>query len=162
MPREPRCHITNGHSIWLCMWSLYSLNMRVDRSITFCAAVRSSAKLVARFLAHCPSCMAAAWSVTVGTDDLAEDTILLPGCEDRDEAVVTSSIFNTGVILQETDVQSESKHYCYLKEVLTGNDEGKLGTFILRLPLTAPHSLNQLRDMVSYGLTHTNDNSVTC
>lgn len=61
----------------------------VDRSDTFCAARRSSARLVARFLAHCPSCMAAAWSVTVGTDDLADDTILLPGCKDKNEAVVT-------------------------------------------------------------------------
>ncbi|TNN87627.1 hypothetical protein EYF80_001974 [Liparis tanakae] len=42
--------------------------------------VLSSARQVARFLAHWPSCMAAAWSVTVGTDDLVEVTILLPGC----------------------------------------------------------------------------------
>lgn len=47
---------------------------------TFCTDVLSSARQVARFLAHWPSCMAAAWSVTVGTDDLAEVTILLPGC----------------------------------------------------------------------------------
>ena len=47
---------------------------------TFCADVLSSARQVARFLAHWPSCIAAAWSVTVGTDDLAEVTILLPGC----------------------------------------------------------------------------------
>lgn len=46
---------------------------------TCCAALLSSARLVARFLAHCPSCMAAAWSVTVGTADFAEVTILLPG-----------------------------------------------------------------------------------
>lgn len=47
--------------------------------LTFCAAVRSSARQVARFLAHCPSCIAAAWSVTVGTADFAEVTILPPG-----------------------------------------------------------------------------------
>ena len=46
---------------------------------TFCAAVLSSARHVARFLAHWPSCMAAAWSVTVGTEDFEEVTILLPG-----------------------------------------------------------------------------------
>jgi len=47
---------------------------------TFCTDVLSSARQVARFLAHWPSCMAAAWSVTVGTADLVEVTILLPGC----------------------------------------------------------------------------------
>lgn len=47
--------------------------------LTFCADVLSSARQVARFLAHWPSCIAAAWSVTVGTEDLAEVTILLPG-----------------------------------------------------------------------------------
>lgn len=51
--------------------------------LAFCEAVRSSAKLVARFLAHWLSCMAAAWSLTVGTAALAEDTILLPGCRER-------------------------------------------------------------------------------
>lgn len=50
--------------------------------LAFCEAVRSSAKLVARFLAHWLSCMAAAWSLTVGTAALAEDTILLPGCRE--------------------------------------------------------------------------------
>lgn len=42
----------------------------------------------------------------------------------------------------------------YLKEVLAGNDEGKLGTTILWLTLTAPHPLHQLGNMVSYSLTH--------
>lgn len=51
--------------------------------LAFCEAVRSSAKLVARFLAHWLNCMAAAWSLTVGTAALAEDTILLPGCRER-------------------------------------------------------------------------------
>lgn len=43
--------------------------------------------LVARFLAHWLSCMAAAWSLTVGTAALAEDTILLPGCREKKQKV---------------------------------------------------------------------------
>lgn len=46
---------------------------------TFCMAVRSSARQVAKFLAHWPSCIAAACSATVGTADFADATILLPG-----------------------------------------------------------------------------------
>lgn len=44
----------------------------------------------------------------------------------------------------------------YLKKVLAGNDKGKLGTTILWLTLTAPHSLHQLGNMVSYSLSHIN------
>ena len=51
----------------------------VCRYSTFWVAVRSSARQVARFLAHWPSCIAAAWSATVGTADFADATILLPG-----------------------------------------------------------------------------------
>ena len=46
---------------------------------TFWVAVLSSARQVARFLEHWPSCIAAAWSVTVGTAALADATILLQG-----------------------------------------------------------------------------------
>lgn len=46
---------------------------------TFWVAVLSSARQVARFLAHWPSCIAAAWSATVGAADFADVTILLPG-----------------------------------------------------------------------------------
>ena len=46
---------------------------------TFWVAVLSSARQVARFLEHWPSCIAAAWSVTVGTAALADVTILLQG-----------------------------------------------------------------------------------
>lgn len=46
---------------------------------TFWVAVLSSARQVAKFLAHWPSCIAAAWSATVGTADFADVTILLPG-----------------------------------------------------------------------------------
>ena len=60
----------NGGVGWWC---------RAGTTPTCCAAVRSSAKQVARFFAHWPSCIAAAWSVTVGTADLADVTILLPG-----------------------------------------------------------------------------------
>lgn len=44
-------------------------------------AVLSSARQVAKFLAHWPSCIAADWSATVGTADFADVTILLPGWE---------------------------------------------------------------------------------
>lgn len=54
----------------------HSLVYSID---TFWVAVLSSARQVARFLAHWPSCIAAAWSATVGTADLADVTILLPG-----------------------------------------------------------------------------------
>lgn len=46
---------------------------------TFCAAVRSSARAAARFLAHWLSCMADAWSEMVGTVALAAATIFPPG-----------------------------------------------------------------------------------
>jgi len=46
---------------------------------TFWVAVLSSARQVARFLEHWPSCIAAAWSITVGTAALADVTILLQG-----------------------------------------------------------------------------------
>ena len=46
---------------------------------TFCDAVRSSAKALARFLAHWLSCMADAWSLMVGTVALEAVTILAPG-----------------------------------------------------------------------------------
>lgn len=53
------------------------------RPLTFCAAVRSSARAAARFLAHWLSCMADAWSVMVGTVALAAATIFPPGCQKR-------------------------------------------------------------------------------
>lgn len=46
---------------------------------TFWVAVLSSARQVAKFFAHWPNCIAAAWSATVGTADFADVTILLPG-----------------------------------------------------------------------------------
>lgn len=69
---EVVCFCTEN-TVTACMWIL--------RCFTFWTDVLSSARQVARFLAHWPSCMAAAWSVTVGTDDFAEVTILLPGCK---------------------------------------------------------------------------------
>lgn len=48
--------------------------------LTFWAAVRSSARAAAKFLAHWLSCMAEAWSVMVGTVALAAATIFPPGC----------------------------------------------------------------------------------
>lgn len=51
--------------------------------LTFWAAVRSSARAAAKFLAHWLSCMAEAWSVMVGTVALAAATIFPPGCRAR-------------------------------------------------------------------------------
>lgn len=48
-------------------------------SSTFCEAVRSSARALARFFAHWLSCIAEAWSLMVGTAALEAVTILAPG-----------------------------------------------------------------------------------
>ncbi len=66
---------------------------------------------------------------------------------------------NQRALLKKSDVISERING-YLKEVLTGNDEGKLGTTILWLTLTAPHSLHQLRNVVSYSLKHMNTENI--
>ncbi len=66
---------------------------------------------------------------------------------------------NQRALLKKSDVISE-RIDGYLKEVLTGNDEGKLGTTILWLTLTAPHSLHQLRNVVSYSLKHMNTENI--
>lgn len=57
----------------------------LHQPLTFCAAVRSSARAAARFLAHWLSCMADAWSVMVGTVALAAATIFPPGCQEKEE-----------------------------------------------------------------------------
>ncbi len=66
---------------------------------------------------------------------------------------------NQRALLKKSDVISE-RIDGYLKEVLTGNDEGKLGTTILWLTLAAPHSLHQLRNVVSYSLKHMNTENI--
>ena len=53
--------------------------------LTFWAAVRSSARAAAKFLAHWLSCIAEAWSVMVGTVALAAATIFPPGCQVKRE-----------------------------------------------------------------------------
>lgn len=68
-------HITDIATLVRCIL----LSLTVLCKDTFWVAVLSSARQVAKFLAHWPSCIAAAWSATVGTADFADVTILLPG-----------------------------------------------------------------------------------
>ena len=73
-----------------------SLSLTLLCKDTFWVAVLSSARQVAKFLAHWPSCMAAAWSATVGTADFADATILLPGWElliEKQQHIHTVAVF---------------------------------------------------------------------